>query len=365
MKRNVMKRTAMKRTAVKSTVMKRTAMKRSPMRVGITYDLRDAWLDAGYSEVDTAEFDRVDTIDSIAGALAALGYEPDPIGHLQQLAARLVAGDRWDLVFNICEGMHGWGREAQVPALLDAYQVPYCFSDPLVCSLTLHKGMTKHVVRAAGVATPDFAVVQDLAGARNVKLPFPLFAKPVAEGTGKGVTSASRVHSAAELQAVCRELLAKHRQPVLVERFLPGREFTVGILGTGRKASAIATLEIVLLPGADSHVYSYRNKENCEELVEYRLLAEERLARQVEALALRAWRVLGCRDAGRVDVRLDEQGRANFIEVNPLAGLHPEHSDLPIMAAKAGMDYVTLIGGIMNSAKTRCRARAQADSLAA
>lgn len=340
-------------------------MKRSRLRVGITYDLRDAWLAAGYSELDTAEFDRADTIGSIAMALEALGYQVDRIGHLQQLAARLVAGDRWDIVFNICEGMHGWGREAQVPALLDAYQIPYCFSDPLVCALTLHKGMTKHVVRAAGVATPDFAVVQDLAAVRNVKLPFPLFAKPVAEGTGKGVTSASRIDNPAELHAVCRQLLAGYRQPVLVERFLPGREFTVGILGTGRKAGAIATLEIDLLPGADADVYSYRNKENCEELVEYRLLTEERLARQVEQLALRAWRVLGCRDAGRVDVRLDEGGRPSFIEVNPLAGMHPEHSDLPIMASKVGMDYVTLIGGIMNSAKSRIRTRVHADSLAA
>ncbi len=359
-------RCAMKRTALKRTVIKRQAARRSPVRVGLTYDLRDAWLAAGYSELATAEFDRADTIDAIDGALTRLGYEVDRIGHLQDLAARLVAGDRWDLVFNICEGMHGWGREAQVPALLDAYRIPYVFSDPLVCALTLHKGMTKDVVRAAGVATPDFAVVRHLAGARNVKLPFPLFAKPVAEGTGKGVTSASRVTSTTELLAVCRELLAEHRQPVLVERFLPGREFTVGILGTGRKATAIATLEIALLPGADPHVYSYRNKEQCEELVEYRLLREPRLARQVEALALRAWRVLGCRDAGRVDVRLDEQGRPNFIEVNPLAGLHPEHSDLPIMAAKAGMDYLALIAGIMNSAKTRCRAaRMQAQRLAA
>ncbi len=368
-----MKRAVMKRTAVKSAVLKRPRPplkrpggKRAPLRVGITYDLRDAWLAAGYSELETAEFDRADTIDAIAGALSTLGYVVDRVGHVQDLAARLVAGDRWDLVFNICEGMHGWGREAQVPALLDAWQVPYVFSDPLVCALTLHKGMTKDVVRAAGVATPDFAVVQDLAAARNVKLPFPLFAKPVAEGTGKGVTSASRINDAAELVAVCRELLAKHRQPVLVERFLPGREFTVGIIGTGRRASAIATMEIALLPGADPHVYSYRNKENCEELVEYRLLDEPRLARQVEALALRAWRVLGCRDAGRVDLRLDELGRPNFIEVNPLAGLHPEHSDLPIMAAKAGMDYLTLIGNIMTSARSRCRvARAHAQRLAA
>ena len=337
------------------------------LRVGLTYDLRDAWLEAGYSEMDTAEFDRPDTIDHIADTLTSLGYQVDRIGHLQQLARRLVAGDRWDLVFNICEGMHGWGREAQVPALLDAYQIPYVFSDPLVCALTLHKGMTKDVVRAAGVATPDFVVIHELGSVRNVKLPYPLFAKPVAEGTGKGVSSESKIKNAEELHAVCRSLLAEHRQPVLVERFLPGREFTVGILGTGRKAGAIATLEINLLPDADAEVYSYRNKENCEELVEYKLLEEGKLRGRVESLALRAWRALGCRDAGRIDVRVDHDGAPNFIEVNPLAGLHPQHSDLPIMASMVGMDYRTLISGIMNSAKVRCRRRVRvpADLLAA
>jgi len=335
------------------------------LRVGITYDLRDAWLQAGYSEIETAEFDRADTIDSIQDALTKLGYRVDRIGHLRQLAKRLVEGSRWDIVFNICEGMHGWGREAQVPALLDAYQIPYVFSDPLVCALTLHKGMTKDVVRAAGVATPDFAVVQEPGQLRNVRLPYPLFAKPVAEGTGKGISSESKINDAAELKGVCRRLLAEHKQPVLVERFLPGREFTVGILGTGRKAAAVGTMEIALLPDADAEVYSYRNKENCEELVEYRMLEEDKLRTRVESLALRAWRALGCRDAGRIDVRLDHGDAPNFIEVNPLAGLHPEHSDLPIMAAKAGMDYVDLIGGIMNSAKVRCRRRPLADLMAA
>lgn len=337
----------------------------SRLRVGITYDLRDVWLEAGYTEVDTAEFDRRDTIDSIAAALRELQYDVDPIGNLQQLTRRLVVGDRWDMVFNICEGMHGWGREAQVPALLDAYQIPYVFSDPLVCALTLHKGMTKDVVRAAGVATPDFVVVNEAGGVRHIKLPFPLFAKPVAEGTGKGISCDSKINNAADLQAVCRQLLKEYKQPVLVERFLPGREFTVGILGTGRKASAIGTLEIGLLPGADADVYSYRNKEHCEELVEYRLLQDLKLRGRIEALALRAWRSIGCRDAGRIDVRLDEAGVANFIEVNPLAGLHPQHSDLPIMASMIGIEYVSLIGGIMNSARTRCRTSARAVRLAA
>ncbi len=337
-------------------------MKDAMLRVGLAYDLRDAYLEAGYSEIETAEFDRADTIDSIEAALRKLGYEVDRIGHVRQLAERLVAGDRWDIVFNICEGLHGIGREAQVPALLDAYQVPYVFSDTLACALTLHKGMTKDVVRAAGVATPDYALVSELADVARVRLPYPLFAKPVAEGTGKGVHPESKVRDPQELHAVCRRLLREHRQPVLVERFLPGREFTVGITGTGRRAKALATLEIELLTNADAEVYSYRNKEHCEELVRYRLLVAGKLRRDIEALAVRAWRALGCRDAGRIDVRLDADGKPQFIEVNPLAGIHPEHSDLPIMATQIGMGYTTLIGIIMKSACQRLAGRASAAS---
>ncbi len=328
-------------------------MSRRIIRVGLTYDLREAYLEAGYSELETAEFDRADTIDSIEQTLRGLGYQVDRIGNVKQLAARLVAGERWDIVFNICEGLHGPAREAQVPALLDAYQIPYVFSDALVCALTLHKGMTKDVVRAAGVATPDYAVVSEPADVDRVRLAYPLFAKPIAEGTGKGVHATSRINDPSQLREVCLSLLREHRQPVLVERYLPGREFTVGLLGTGRRASAVATLEIELLPGSDAEVYSYRNKENCEELVRYRLLGAGKLRREVEALALKAWRALGCRDAGRIDVRLDEHGAAHFIEVNPLAGIHPEHSDLPIMATLAGIGYPKLIGTIMNSALAR------------
>jgi len=338
----------------------------APIRIGLTFDLRDEYLKAGYTEDETAEFDRAETIDAIESTLRSLGYETDRIGNIRQLTRRLVDGDRWDLVFNICEGMHGIGREAQVPALLDAYQVPYTFSDALVCALTLHKGMTKDVVRAAGVATPDYAIVRELADIKNITMPMPLFAKPVAEGTGKGITAQSRITNVAELRQVCRKLLRDYRnQPVLVERFLPGREFTVGILGTGRNATAVATMEIVLLDGADPDVYSYRNKENCEELVRYDLLPAGKLRRSIESCALRAWRALGCRDGGRIDIRLDERGVANFLEVNPLAGIHPEHSDLPIMSTMVGLSYTSLVHRIVNSALARCRIPVRTNSLAA
>jgi len=323
------------------------------MRVGLTFDLRDHYLAAGYSAEDTAEFDTLDTIEALAGALERLGLEVDRIGTVRQLAQRLVAGERWDLVFNIAEGLKGVGREAQVPALLDAYDIPYSFSDPLVMALALHKGMAKRVVRDCGVPTAPFAVVETMADLSAVELSFPLFAKPIAEGTGKGVTPASRVVNWAALRKLCRQLLERYRQPVLVETFLPGREFTVGIIGTGAAAEPVAVMEVVLNAQAEAGVYSYVNKEECESRVLYRL-ADDDEARAAGAVALAAWRALGCRDGGRVDLRQDAGGRPLFLEVNPLAGLHPTHSDLPIMCTLAGISYDALIGRIVESARRRC-----------
>jgi D-alanine-D-alanine ligase len=283
----------------------------------------------------------------------SLGHSVERVGHVRALAARLVAGWRCDLVFNIAEGVAGFGRESQVPALLEAFEIPYTFSDPLVCALTLHKGMAKHVARGCGVPTPGFVLVNTPAEAEAVTLPLPLFAKPVAEGSSKGITAKSLVRTRAALVEVCAELKRDYRQPVLVEEYLSGREFTVGVLGTGADARAVATLEVMLLGGADQGVYSYRNKTQWQGIVEYALLESGALRAEVEHVALAAWRCLGCRDAGRVDVRLDAGGRAQMLEVNPLAGLTPGYSDLPLMAERAGMDYRTLIGEIVRSAQAR------------
>jgi D-alanine-D-alanine ligase len=322
------------------------------MKIALTYDLRNHYLELGYTEEQTAEFDSPATIEAIAAALSELGHTPVRIGHVQELTRRLAAGERWDLVFNIAEGLHGLGREALIPALLDAYRIPYTFSDPCVMAVSLHKGFTKSILRDAGLHTPDFALVGEAADIESVDLPYPLFAKPVAEGTGKGITGASRIETPLELELCCRELLARYRQPVLVERYLPGREFTVGILGTGSRASVLGTLEVIIREQGEPGVYTYINKERCEELVEYRFVEGE-ATRAVEDLALRAWRVLGCRDAGRIDIRLDADGVPAILELNPLAGLHPTHSDLPMIATAVGMEYRELIDRIVCSARGR------------
>lgn len=322
------------------------------MLVGLTYDLRDDYLAMGYTPEQTAEFDRPDTIDAIERALHELGYRTHRIGHIRHLAAQLTAGYRWDIVFNIAEGLYGVAREAQVPALLDAFDIPYTFSDPLVMALTLDKGLTKRVLRDLGVPTTDFAVVAEEADVSRIAMAYPLFAKPIAEGTAKGIDARSKIDTPEQLHAKCVDLLRTFGQPVLVEPFLPGREFTVGITGTGDRAVAIGTLEVVLREEAEPFAHTYHNKEHCEELVAYPL-ADADSARRAENIALAAWRGLNCRDAGRVDLRTGADGRLYVLEVNPLAGLHPSHSDLPILCRAVGMPYVELIRRIMDSARLR------------
>ncbi len=324
------------------------------MRVGLTYDLRDDYLALGFDEEMVAECDRRDTIDALAGAIEAADHEVDRIGNVYALVKRLAAGDRWDLVFNIAEGLYGFGRESAIPALLDAYQIPQVFSDALVCAVTLHKATAKQILRDSGLPTPEFFLVQTKADIARVDLPGVLFAKPVAEGTSKGIDAKARISNRRELEDVCERLLERFKQPVLVERFLPGREVTVGVLGTGNEARAVATLEVLLKATAEPMVYTYKNKEECEKYVEYRIIHDE-FAKRCEDLAVKAWRTLNCRDGGRVDLRANEAGEPEILELNPLPGMHPEHSDLPILSGLAGMSYPKLVREIVQSALARVK----------
>lgn len=324
------------------------------LKIGLTYDLRDDYLKEGYGLEETAEFDLPDTIEAIEKVILDNGFQADRIGNIKALTRRLAKGDRWDLVFNIAEGMYGFGREAQVPALLEAYNLPYTFSDPLGNAVTLHKGITKQIIRDFGIPTPDFAVVSSVKEIENIHLPFPLFAKPVAEGTGKGITALSKITSRKNLQKVCKDLLKTFRQPVLVETYLPGREFTVGILGTGQDARALGALEVILKPDAEKNAYSYENKEHYDKLVDYVLVHDDEAQKAME-ISLMAWRALDLKDAGRIDLRSNVHGVPHFMEVNSLAGLNPVRSDLPILCSKIGMSYHRLISAIIKSALKRVK----------
>lgn len=323
-----------------------------PLRIALCYDLKGDYLAAGFTPEEVMEFDDEDTIAEIAGALRGLGHDLERVGRGTELARRLALGERWDLVFNFAEGVRGRSREAQVPALCELFDQPYTFSDPLTCAVTLDKPLAKRVVRDHGLPTPPFAVVERPEEAADVRLDPPLFVKPAAEGSSKGVTARSRVPSRGDLPGACAELLQAFRQPVLVESYLPGREMTVGILGNGAEARVVAVMEVVFQDGTDLE-YTALNKAEWEERIRYRLLDGEPLAERARQVALGAYHALSCRDAARVDLRCDAAGEPCFLEVNPLPGLHPIRSDLPILACLSGLGYPDLLGGIVEAAARR------------
>jgi D-alanine-D-alanine ligase len=283
-----------------------------------------------------------------------MGHRAHRIGRAKELVAYLQEGNRWDMVFNICEGIHGRSREAQVPSILELYRIPYTFSDPLTLSLTLDKAMAKRVVAFEGVPTSPFVCIEDLTDITAIRLEYPLFVKPNQEGTGKGIDDGSVCYTEEQLYIKAKSIIETYSQPALVEELLPGREFTVGIIGSGRDAQVMGTLEIKVI-GSSNGVYSFENKEFYETRVQYEPLEKGRLKEEIEALALRAYKVLGIRDLGRLDFRLDKDGRPMFLEANPLPGLHPTHSDLPMIARANGLTYEGLISQVVESALKRLR----------
>lgn len=319
------------------------------MKMGMTYDLRQDYLNQGLSMEQTAELDKPETIEGIERVLSSLGFEVQRIGNAAELCRLLAAGLKWDMVFNICEGIFGPGRESLVPCLLDYHRIPYVFSDPAVMGLCLHKGLCKRAIRDMGLPTGWFHVVTSMSDLKEIPMQFPAFVKPVSEGTGKGISQRSLVNNQTELEKLCRNLFARYNQPLLVEEYLPGKEVTVGIVGSGNKANAIGVMEVIM---AEENIYSYQVKENYEQKVQYGLLYGE-LKHEAVELALKVWQGLGCLDGGRVDLRQDKHGRMTFIEINPLAGLNPIHSDLPILCRLAGWSYERLLGEITMSALNR------------
>jgi D-alanine-D-alanine ligase len=323
-----------------------------PLRIGLCYDLKSDYLAAGFAPEDVMEFDEEETLAALEGALAEIGHRPERVGRGVELARRLAAGERWDLVFNIAEGVSGRSREAQVPAVCELYDQPYTFSDPLTCALTLDKPLAKRLVRDGGLPTPAFAVVDSAEAAAGVDLAPPLFVKPVAEGSSKGVTGRSRVGSREELPGACAELLRTFRQPVLVESYLPGREMTVGIVGNGDEARVVGVMEVTFNDGTDGD-YTAVNKQEFEDRVSYRLLDGEPVAQRAREMALAIYRLLSCRDVARIDFRCDASGEPCFLEINPLPGIHPTYSDLPIMSTLAGISYPELLGRIVDASARR------------
>jgi D-alanine-D-alanine ligase len=313
-----------------------------------------------------AEWDEPETIEAVAAALSGVG-EVIRLEANREFPHRLMDA-RPDFVFNIAEGLYGVNRESHVPSICEFLGIPCHASDPLALALTLHKGRAKEIMAYYGVPTAPFIVATTRADARNVDLPFPLFAKPALEGSGKGITQKSLCHSRAKLVQEVGELLDTYQEPVLIESWLPGQEFTVAILGNGKEARCLPLvgMRFDALPLGAAPIYGYEAKwlwdtpDHPLDIFECPARIPKELARDVRSAALSAYRVLGCRDWCRVDVRCDAAGRPLVVELNPLPGILPDPDDnscFPKAARATGMSYDELIQTVADIAWRRISGR--------
>jgi D-alanine--D-alanine ligase len=316
------------------------------LRVGLTFNVKR---EAGEDE---AEFDSPKTIEAIRAAIASHGHTVVPLEAGADLPMTL-AGAAPDVVFNVAEGQRGRGREAQVPALCEMLGIPHTGSDASTLAICLDKSLTKHVLRAAGVDTPAWQLVTT--GKEKLKsFRYPVIVKPNAEGTSKGITSASVVHDEAAARAAARSLIDRYGQPAIVEEYIRGRELTVGLLGE-KRPRILPILEVVFVGLGEHPVYGYEEKQDFTEKTRFQCPASLTAAeqRRVEKAARDTFAALGCRDVARIDMRMAEDGTVFILEVNPLPGLAPGFSDLCMIAEAAGIDHAGLIGEILAGAVKR------------
>jgi D-alanine-D-alanine ligase len=325
------------------------------LRVGITYNLKKDFSLRRDHPIDfLEEFDSEETIDAIQDVLRREGHEVIKLGGDAGLIDRLRT-TTVDIVFNIAEGFQGRNREAHIPALLEFLNIPYTGSDPLTLSLTLDKSMAKRIVMSENIPTPKFKRVERMEDLDGLDLNYPLFVKLCYEGSSKGIRLDSKILDHRSLEGKTRWLLETYGPPLLVEEFVSGPEFTVGILGNeDPSVLGVMYIEIKGIPPEEA-IYSLEVKREWEEKVKYHCPPpiEKKLLGEIEEVALRSFRALECRDVSRVDIRVGKDETAYFLEVNPLPGLSPVYGDLPIMAKRMGWDYDRLVKTIFHHALRR------------
>ncbi|MBS3763401.1 MAG: hypothetical protein KGZ25_08885 [Planctomycetes bacterium] len=294
-----------------------------------------------------AEHDAKSTIRALTDALADNGHEVDVLRLTRDFPREIQQLDP-DLVFNIAEGIRGRTREAIVPSWLDHLAIPYTGSDGLTLSLTLDKARAKEIVRGRGVRTPNFRRVSRLDQLSNSQLEFPLFVKPVGEGSSMGIRFSSRVNDPEELENQVTWVLEEYDQPCLVEEFAPGPEYCVGFLGNGNPK----TLPIIEVK-CEGSFYSYEHKNQHKKKLICPADISPNLTRRLIRMARRSFCAFDCRDLARVDLKIDAEGHPTFLEINPLPGLNPDFSIYPHQAEAGGIRYNTLIGQIVSLAAER------------
>jgi D-alanine-D-alanine ligase len=331
------------------------------MKIALTYNLKkkDENKPADYF----SEYDSEETIDAIISALKTKGHAVEGIDVEHPRLFSYFSKNCVDMVFNIAEGKRGKFRESEVPAILDYFHIPYTGSNTFSLALALNKGLTKKILKAEGIPTPQFQVFKKDNEELDPGLNFPLIVKPNCEGSAKGINISNVVGKKDDLFKKIREILNLYRQEALVEEFIEGKELTVGILENG-KTTILPVLEIDFsnCKHSGEYFYSWRMKEYQGDkklglIPTFHCPA--RLNKYTEALvketALKTHHAVGCFDISRTDIRLSKENVPYVLEINPLPGLNPRESNFPTMAYAAGMKYEDLIEAILISASNRSK----------
>jgi D-alanine-D-alanine ligase len=307
-----------------------------------------------------AELDSEQTIMAVARALESAGHRVLLIEGNEQSYFKLQQL-RPDIVFNICEGLRGASRESQIPAMLEMLGIPYTGSGVLALAVALDKAAAKKLFRYHGVPTPAFRTFEPGESISWEGLRFPLFVKPACEGSSMGIAPASKVENPAELIERVHYVHELYRQTALVEEFIDGREFTVGMVGNESPA-VFPVMEVIFsrVPPEHGNIYSYQFKQEWDAWEYYACPApvDAELEAALKETAIVAFRALGCVDVGRVDMRLGADGVPYVLEINPLPGLSPGFSDLCRQAERGGWSYDELVNGILTAALARYDAAA-------
>jgi len=309
-----------------------------------------------------AEWDTLTTITAVKNALEL--YHEVVMIEADINAYNKFRTEQPDIVFNIAEGVNGISREAQIPAILDLLSIPYSGSNPLTLSLCLDKARTKEILFYHNIPTSKFLKVKSLDDLQNFNLKFPVILKPLGEGSSKGIFNSSFISENNELKERLGEMLLQYEQPFIIEEYLPGREFTVAILGNDEEITVLPIVEINFseLPEGIVPIYSYEakwvldTKANPLDIFTCPAKLDEITEKRINEIVLKTYKVLECRDWSRIDVRLDSDGIPNIIEVNPLPGILPDVDDnscFPKAARAAGYNYEEMINSVLFAAAKR------------
>ena len=325
---------------------------------GIAFNLKKGIV----SEVEDieAEYDSIETVLAIKGALEKAGCDVELLEADTGIFKKLIE-TKIDIVFNIAEGICGRGREAQVPAVLNFFRIPFTGSDETTLCIALDKALTKRILSTFKIKTPRYRLIDvektgNITVSKNMGLKFPVIVKPNAEGSSKGISDFAVVCDTHELSRLVDENMGKYNQPMLVEEFIQGREFTVAVAGNGEDMVVFPPMEIKYKNADENRgIYSFNVKKNFKRHIEYECPAkiEKHIEEKMTGMARKICGVLKCKDFSRIDFRMSVDSEVYFIEINPLPGLAPGYSDYPMIAEFNGMDYDSLIKTVLNSALKR------------